>query len=143
VVRASEHWGPCPDCGGGDCGPAHGRRRTQELRESQEALRERKSRLRSITENVSDGIYRSTAADGLVYANQAFIDLFECESPDDLRPPRSALRAPQPPAGAYRAGGPAGSPRRGRAALRGPDELTEDLRHAKGEDSPHDEEVSE
>ena len=61
------------------------RRRTQELRESQEALRERESRLRSITENVSDGIYRSTAADGLVYANQAFIDLFGYESLDDLQ----------------------------------------------------------
>ncbi|WP_199774274.1 PAS domain S-box protein [Salinibacter altiplanensis] len=54
------------------------RRRTRELRESQEALRERESRLRSITENVSDGIYRSTE-DGLVYANQALIEMFGYE----------------------------------------------------------------
>ncbi|MEF8817081.1 MAG: PAS domain S-box protein [Salinibacter sp.] len=60
------------------------RRRTRELRESQEALREKESRLRSITENVSDGIYRSTE-DGLVYANPALIDMFGYEDLEAFR----------------------------------------------------------
>ena len=60
------------------------RRRTRELRESQEALREKESRLRSITENVSDGIYRSTE-NGLVYANQALVDMFGYEDLEEFR----------------------------------------------------------
>ena len=60
------------------------RRRTRALEESREALREKESRLRSITENISDGIYRSTE-DGLVYANQAFLDLFGYSSLEEVR----------------------------------------------------------
>lgn len=47
-----------------------------EQKEMEQALREREERLRSITENVSDGIYRSTPDQGLVYANRAFADIF-------------------------------------------------------------------
>jgi PAS domain S-box-containing protein len=61
------------------------RRRTRELRQSQEELREKETRLRSITENVSDGIYRSISEEGLVYANQAFVDLFGYSSLEELR----------------------------------------------------------
>ena len=46
------------------------------LLSTRRTLREREDRLRSITENISDGIYRSTPEEGLVYANQAFLDLF-------------------------------------------------------------------
>ena len=45
----------------------------------EERLREQKEWLQSITENISGGIYRSTKK-GLVYANQAFLDLFDYES---------------------------------------------------------------
>ncbi|MCS3642804.1 PAS domain S-box protein [Salinibacter ruber] len=51
-----------------------------EQKEMEQALREREARLRSITENVSDGIYRSTPNEGLVYANRAFADIFGYES---------------------------------------------------------------
>jgi len=60
------------------------RRRTRALKQSQEELREKESRLRSITENISDGIYRSTD-DGLVYANQAFLDLFGYSSLEEIQ----------------------------------------------------------
>lgn len=49
----------------------------------EERLREQKELLQSITENISGGIYRSTE-DGLVYANQAFLDLFGYDSLDEL-----------------------------------------------------------
>ncbi len=52
----------------------------QLLLSTRHTLREREGRLRSITENISDGIYRSTPDEGLVYANQAFIDLFGYDS---------------------------------------------------------------
>lgn len=51
----------------------------------QNALSRRERRLRSITENVSDGIYRSTPEEGIVYANQAFIEMFGFEHLDDVR----------------------------------------------------------
>jgi PAS domain S-box-containing protein len=49
----------------------------------EERLREQKEWLRSITENASGGIYRSTD-DGLVYANQALLDLFGYESLEEM-----------------------------------------------------------
>ena len=55
-----------------------------EQKEMEQALREREERLRSITENVSDGIYRSTPDQGLVYANRAFADIFGYESADEV-----------------------------------------------------------
>ncbi|WP_103027665.1 PAS domain-containing sensor histidine kinase [Salinibacter altiplanensis] len=48
------------------------------------ALRNREEQLHVITGNVSDGIYRSTPEDGLVYANQAFAELFGYESPEAI-----------------------------------------------------------
>jgi PAS domain S-box-containing protein len=56
----------------------------QLLLSTRRALQEREGRLRSITENISDGIYRSTPEEGLVYANQAFLDLFGYDDFDDL-----------------------------------------------------------
>lgn len=56
----------------------------QVLLSTRRALREREGRLRSITENISDGIYRSTPEEGLVYANQAFLDLFGYDDFDEL-----------------------------------------------------------
>ena len=50
----------------------------------EERLRDREERLRAITENVSEAIYRSTAEDGLVYANQTFADLFGYDSPEEV-----------------------------------------------------------
>lgn len=50
-----------------------------------ERLRERGEQLRSITENVSEGIYRSVPGEGLVYANQAFAEMFGFESPEEIR----------------------------------------------------------
>jgi len=44
--------------------------------EMEEKLREREERVRAITENVSEGLYRSTADEGLVYANQTFAKMF-------------------------------------------------------------------
>lgn len=52
-------------------------------REIEARLRRQKEWLQSITENISGGIYRSTE-DGLVYANQAFLDLFGYESLDEM-----------------------------------------------------------
>lgn len=49
-----------------------------------ERLRERRKWLRAITHNVSEGIYRSTPNAGLVYANQAFAELFGYEEPSDV-----------------------------------------------------------
>ncbi|MEF8866777.1 MAG: PAS domain S-box protein, partial [Salinibacter sp.] len=40
--------------------------------------------LRSITENVSEGIYRSTPEQGIVYANQAFAEMFGYESVEEI-----------------------------------------------------------
>lgn len=47
-------------------------------------LRDREERLRSITENVSDGIYRSVPGDSIVYANQAFAEMFGYDHVDDV-----------------------------------------------------------
>jgi len=49
-----------------------------------ESLEEQESQLRAIAENVSDGIYRSTPTDGLVFANQAFAEMFGYESPREV-----------------------------------------------------------
>ncbi len=48
----------------------------------QEELAERERQLRSINENVSEGIYRSTPDEGIVYANQALAQMFGYESPE-------------------------------------------------------------
>lgn len=51
-----------------------------ERKEMEEALREREDRLRSITQNISDGIYRSDPEEGIVYANDAFVEMFGYKS---------------------------------------------------------------
>jgi len=51
-----------------------------EQAELEERLRERGV----ITHNVSDGIYRSTPNEGLVYANQAFAQLFGYDRPEEI-----------------------------------------------------------
>jgi len=48
-----------------------------------ERLAEREEQLRSIAENVSEGIYRS-APEGLVYANQALADMFGYEDVEEV-----------------------------------------------------------
>jgi PAS domain S-box-containing protein len=60
------------------------KRREQELKESRWELRKEKRRAESITENVSDGIYRSTE-EGIVYANSAFIEMFGYRDLEELR----------------------------------------------------------
>ncbi len=47
--------------------------------QAEKALRERKRALSSINKNITEGIYRSTPNDGLVYINQAFANMFGYE----------------------------------------------------------------
>lgn len=56
----------------------------RERHAAQARLHEQKKWLRSITENVSEGIFRGTPDRGLVYANQAFARLFGHEDPSAL-----------------------------------------------------------
>ncbi len=49
-----------------------------------EKMVERLHQREVITHNVSEGIYRSTPEDGLVYANQAFAQLFGYDRPEDV-----------------------------------------------------------
>ncbi len=53
-------------------------------RKMAEDLREREKWLRSITQNISDGLYRSTPDEGVVYANDAFVSMFGYDAPEDL-----------------------------------------------------------
>ncbi len=53
-------------------------------REMEENLRKSEKWLRSITQNISDGLYRSTPDEGLQYANDAFAQMFGYEDPDEL-----------------------------------------------------------
>ncbi|MFB6272416.1 MAG: PAS domain-containing protein [Salinibacter sp.] len=50
----------------------------------EQRIQEQERLLRSITENVSDGIYRLVPGDGLVYANGAFAHLFGYDSVADV-----------------------------------------------------------
>jgi len=61
------------------------KRREQELREGRQKLREEKKWIQAITEDVSDGIYRSAAEEGIVYANQAFIEMFGYRDLEELK----------------------------------------------------------
>ena len=61
------------------------KRREQELREGRQRLREEKKRIQAITENVSDGIYRSAAEEGIIYANQAFIEMSGYRDLEELK----------------------------------------------------------
>ncbi|MFB6098068.1 MAG: PAS domain S-box protein [Salinibacter sp.] len=55
-----------------------------ERKEMEEKLRRREKQLRSITENISDGIYRSSPGEGLIYANQAFADMFGYDRVEEI-----------------------------------------------------------
>ena len=55
-----------------------------QLVRTREKLRERERRLRSITENVSEGIYRAVPGEGIVYANQTFADMLGYDRPEGL-----------------------------------------------------------
>jgi PAS domain S-box-containing protein len=59
-------------------------RRHRERHATRERLREQEEWLRSITENVSEGIFRGTPDQGLVYVNRAFVRLFGYRTPDAL-----------------------------------------------------------
>lgn len=48
-------------------------------KEMGDTLRKQKELLSSITEHISEGIFRSTQEDGIVYANQAFVEMFGYE----------------------------------------------------------------
>ncbi len=61
-----------------------------EQKEMEEALRDREERLRSITQNISDGIYRSDPDEGILYANDAFVDMFGYDSLEEVREVDSA-----------------------------------------------------
>ena len=54
-------------------------------KEMEETLREREALLRTVTENITDGIYRSEPDQGIVYANEAFVDMFGYDSLDEVR----------------------------------------------------------
>ena len=49
-------------------------------KEMRDTLRKQKELLSSVTDHISEGIFRSTEDDGIVYANQAFVDMFGYES---------------------------------------------------------------
>jgi len=55
-----------------------------ELKQMEQKLRVREQWLRSITQNISDGIFRSTPEQGLVYVNQAYADMFGYDTRDEL-----------------------------------------------------------
>jgi PAS domain S-box-containing protein len=63
-------------------------------KEMGETLRKQKELLSSVTEHISEGIFRSTQEDGIVYANQAFVDMFGYDSLEALaEAPPTALYA--------------------------------------------------
>ncbi len=55
-----------------------------ERKRAENELREREQELRSINEHISEGIYRSTPNDGLVYVNEAFALMFGYDTPKEL-----------------------------------------------------------
>jgi len=55
-----------------------------ERERAESELREREQELRSINEHISEGIYRSTPNDGLVYVNEAFALMFGYDTPKEL-----------------------------------------------------------
>jgi len=56
-----------------------------EWRALRERLREHRDLLQSITQNVSEGIYRFRPGNGIVYANQALVDMLGYETADALK----------------------------------------------------------
>lgn len=56
-----------------------------EQKQIENTLRENESLLKSINQNIKEGIYRSTRDEGLIYANQAFADMFGYDTPDEMK----------------------------------------------------------
>lgn len=56
-----------------------------EQKQTENTLRENESLLKSINHNIKEGIYRSTRDEGLIYANQAFADMFGYDTPDEMK----------------------------------------------------------
>jgi len=54
-------------------------------KDSEATLLERETLLRSVTEHISDGLYRSHAKEGIVYANEAFVDMFGYDSLEEVQ----------------------------------------------------------
>ena len=55
-----------------------------EQKRTEAALREREEQLSSINQHISEGIYRSTPDEGLVYVNEAFAQMFGYASPEAM-----------------------------------------------------------
>lgn len=63
-----------------------------EQHKSQEILKQNQLLLESINKNIKEGIYRSTPDKGIIYVNQAFVDMFGFESQQEaLRTPSRML----------------------------------------------------
>jgi PAS domain S-box-containing protein len=56
-----------------------------ELIASRQSLQNKQDLLASISQNIKEGIYRSSPEHGVFYANQTFLEMFGYESLDDLR----------------------------------------------------------
>lgn len=68
-----------------------------ERRILRERFREHRNLLQSINENLSEGIYRSRPPFGLVYVNQAMVDLFGYETAEEMKEldPRALYANPE------------------------------------------------
>src|SRR5690606_16494488 len=55
-----------------------------EQKNIENTIRANESLLKSINQNIKEGIYRSTRDSGLIYTNQAFLDMFGYESAEEL-----------------------------------------------------------
>jgi PAS domain S-box-containing protein len=60
-------------------------RNQTEKRKAEKIIRENEQLLTSISRNLKDGIYRSTPGAGVVFANEAFLEMFGYDSLEDLR----------------------------------------------------------
>jgi len=56
----------------------------KEVETSKDRLRRQQERLRTVTNNVSEGIYRSVPEKGLTFANQAFAEMFGYDTPEEV-----------------------------------------------------------
>jgi len=56
-----------------------------ERKQIEATLREREALLRSITDHISEGIYRSEPAEGIFYASQAFVEMFGYDSLEEVK----------------------------------------------------------
>ena len=65
-----------------------------EQKRSEELIQQNQQLLSSINRNIKEGLYRSTPAKGMVYVNQAFVEMFGFESEDEaINSPSGSLYA--------------------------------------------------